>query len=180
MPIYRRSLMGRVKNGSRLLTCGYSCIFAGCHLHRKVVELPVSHETHNPKVGGSNHPPQPPRGSSVPTGSHSLPLVMRQLHHHKSQRAIRFAPPHGLRHAFRPTSLAYICTKNSACIFAYWIAAKRCTAHHLSQSSSFFTVYAGPNECFCETRGWKSISRRFRIALDHRFSNPSASFCASS
>jgi len=35
----------------------YSCGPVGCHLRRKVVEFAVSHETHNPKVGGSNPPP---------------------------------------------------------------------------------------------------------------------------
>src|SRR5713101_7287742 len=35
----------------------YSCGLVGCHLRRKVVEFAVSHETHNPKVGGSNPPP---------------------------------------------------------------------------------------------------------------------------
>ena len=29
----------------------------GCHLRRKVFEFAVSHEPHNPKVGGSNPPP---------------------------------------------------------------------------------------------------------------------------
>src|SRR5258707_3529925 len=35
----------------------YSCGPVGCHLRRKVVAFAVSHETHNPKVGGSNPPP---------------------------------------------------------------------------------------------------------------------------
>jgi len=35
----------------------YPCGPVGCHLRRKVVEFAVSHETHNPKVGGSNPPP---------------------------------------------------------------------------------------------------------------------------
>src|SRR5258708_32841399 len=42
----------------------YSCGPVGCHLRRKVVEFAVSHETHNPKVGGSNLPP-PQRRSST-------------------------------------------------------------------------------------------------------------------
>src|SRR5712692_173377 len=41
------------------LSCNvqYSCCPVGCHLRRKVVKFAVSHETHNPKVGGSNPPP---------------------------------------------------------------------------------------------------------------------------
>jgi hypothetical protein len=35
----------------------YSCVVVGCHLRREVFEFAVSHETHNPKVGGSNPPP---------------------------------------------------------------------------------------------------------------------------
>ena len=35
----------------------YSCVVVGCHLRRKVFESAVSHEFHNPKVGGSNLPP---------------------------------------------------------------------------------------------------------------------------
>jgi hypothetical protein len=43
--------------GHDSLNVQYSCVFVGCHLRRKVVEFAVSHETHNPKVGGSNPPP---------------------------------------------------------------------------------------------------------------------------
>src|SRR5258705_13967119 len=43
----------------------YSCVFVGCHLRRKVFEFAVSHETHNPKVGGSN-PPSATRNHSSP------------------------------------------------------------------------------------------------------------------
>jgi hypothetical protein len=35
----------------------YLCVVVGCHLRRKVFEFAVSHEPHNPKVGGSNPPP---------------------------------------------------------------------------------------------------------------------------
>jgi hypothetical protein len=44
----------------------YSCGLVGCHLRRKVVEFAVSHETHNPKVGGSNPPPATKKSLSVP------------------------------------------------------------------------------------------------------------------
>jgi hypothetical protein len=43
--------------GQDTLNLQYSCGLVGCHLRRKVVEFAVSHETHNPKVGGSNPPP---------------------------------------------------------------------------------------------------------------------------
>jgi hypothetical protein len=41
------------------VSCGvpYSCVFVGCHLRRKIFEFAVSHDPHNPKVGGSNPPP---------------------------------------------------------------------------------------------------------------------------
>ena len=45
------------KKGHDTVNLQYSCGLVGCHLRRKVVELAVSHETHNPKVGGSNPPP---------------------------------------------------------------------------------------------------------------------------
>ena len=43
--------------GHDALNLQCSCGLVGCHLRRKVFEFAVSHETHNPKVGGSNPPP---------------------------------------------------------------------------------------------------------------------------
>ena len=43
--------------GHDSLNVQYSCVVVGCHLRRKVFECAVSHEPHNPKVGGSNPPP---------------------------------------------------------------------------------------------------------------------------
>jgi len=45
---------------------------------------------------------------------------------------------------------------SSACIFGCWIAAKKCTAHRLAQSSSFFIVCAGSNESAEPRRTWNS------------------------
>jgi hypothetical protein len=55
----RRSNLGHL-----ILNAQYSCVFVGCHLRRKVFEFAVSHDPHNPKVGGSN-PPSATRTYSV-------------------------------------------------------------------------------------------------------------------
>ena len=52
----------------------------GCHLRRKVFEFAVSHETHNPKVGGSNPPPATKsRGDSLLQVSRILKVASRAV-----------------------------------------------------------------------------------------------------
>src|SRR4030095_41147 len=52
----RREELGQMR-GHDTVNLQCSCVFVGCHLRRKVFEFGVSHQSHNPKVGGSNPPP---------------------------------------------------------------------------------------------------------------------------
>src|SRR5258708_7816664 len=70
------------------------------------------------------------------------------------------------------------CTRSLACVFACWMAARRCTAHRLGQSRSFFTVCTGSNE-FPEPRGALGIvARRTRAIMQaDGFGSPSPDDC---
>jgi hypothetical protein len=55
--LIRSPHLSRSNTGHVCCNVQYLCAAVGCHLRRKVVEFAVSHEIHNPKVGGSNPPP---------------------------------------------------------------------------------------------------------------------------